>query len=117
METKKQFDGFQFANTIDLSNYSCLVAVGGDGSLSEVANGMLARADKQKLPIAFIPNGSTNWFGITLGFFSNIDMALDALCGGIVSKFSVLECLTDSEDSSEIAMGIEGFKRRRYALG
>ena len=45
---------------IDFSQYSAVVAVGGDGTLHEVINGMLQRADGQKLPISFVPNGSGN---------------------------------------------------------
>ena len=45
---------------IDFSQYSAIVAVGGDGTLHEVINGMLQRADGQRLPISFIPNGSGN---------------------------------------------------------
>ena len=37
-----------------------MVAVGGDGTMHEVVNGMLHRKDKKRLPIAFIPNGSGN---------------------------------------------------------
>jgi len=37
-----------------------LVAVGGDGTMHEVINGMLQRADGLTLPISMIPNGSGN---------------------------------------------------------
>ena len=36
------------------------MAVGGDGTYHEVVNGMLHRADKRRLPVGFIPNGSGN---------------------------------------------------------
>jgi diacylglycerol kinase (ATP) len=46
-----------------------LIAVGGDGTLHEVVNGLMNRADSKRVPIAFIPNGSGNdtchGFGIT----------------------------------------------------
>ena len=45
---------------IEFSEYSALVAVGGDGTLHEVINGMLQRTDGLRLPISFIPNGSGN---------------------------------------------------------
>ena len=84
MPTQKSLDGFRFANEIPLQNYSALIAVGGDGSISEVVNGMLARSDGQTLPVGFIPNGSTNWHGVMVGTFT-VEMALDAICNRTVS--------------------------------
>ena len=99
MPTQKALDGFRFANELNLDKYSLLVAVGGDGSISEVVNGMLARGDGKRVPLGFIPNGSTNWQAVMLGTFT-VDMALDAIIARTVSPFSVLECLVDREDAS-----------------
>ena len=57
-ETERFFHTYEYANTIDLDKYSVLVAVGGDGTVHEVTNGMLHREDKKKIPMAFVPNGS-----------------------------------------------------------
>ena len=108
MPTKRALDGFRFANELNLDNYSALVAVGGDGSISEVVNGMLARTDGKRLPVGFIPNGSTNWHGVMLGTFT-VEMALDAIINRTVSQFSVMECLADLDDVSTVAPGLEGF--------
>jgi len=51
---------------LDIDEYSAIVAVGGDGTLHEVVNGMLQRLDKRRLPVAFIPNGSGNDLCATL---------------------------------------------------
>ena len=48
------------ANSIDLNNFDAFLAIGGDGSLHELVNGMLNRSDKQKIPIGMIPGGSGN---------------------------------------------------------
>ena len=40
-----------------------IVAVGGDGHVNEVLNGMYARKDGINLPIGFVPNGSGNVVG------------------------------------------------------
>lgn len=45
LATEKSFDTFRYAYESDLSKYSALLAVGGDGSVSEVLNGMMARPD------------------------------------------------------------------------
>ena len=108
MPTKRALDGFRFANELNLDNYSALVAVGGDGSISEVVNGMLARTDGKRLPVGFIPNGSTNWHGVMLGTFT-VEMALDAIINRTVSQFSVMECLADLDDVTTVAPGLEGF--------
>jgi len=43
------------------------VAVGGDGTLHEVINGMMFRQDKKRVPIALIPNGTGNDFCNSVG--------------------------------------------------
>ena len=45
---------------IDFAEHSAIAAVGGDGTMHEVINGMLQRTDGLTLPISFIPNGSGN---------------------------------------------------------
>jgi len=59
-ETKGPMDGWRIVQNLDLDNYSALIAVGGDGTLHEVLNGLMFRSDKKKLPIALVPNGSGN---------------------------------------------------------
>jgi diacylglycerol kinase family enzyme len=44
----------------DLSNYSAVILVGGDGTFHEAINGMLMRTDNIKLPIGFFPAGTGN---------------------------------------------------------
>lgn len=86
---------------IDLDDHSALVAVGGDGTLHEVINGMLMREDKKKLPISFVPNGSGNdlvgCFGIR-----DVDQALEWLVKGDVIKMDVNKVLLDYEHESDI---------------
>jgi diacylglycerol kinase family enzyme len=50
--------------------FSAVIAVGGDGTIHEVVNGMMFRSDKRKLPIAFVPNGSGNDTCFSLGLQS-----------------------------------------------
>jgi diacylglycerol kinase family enzyme len=46
------------ARTLDLCVADGIVVVGGDGTINEVLNGMLARVDGMKLPIGLIPQGT-----------------------------------------------------------
>lgn len=98
--TRQALDPLNFAMTIDLSNYSVLVACGGDGTVHEVVNGMLAREDKKKIPIAILPNGSGDDFCSSLGILS-MDHALDYICKGETIKVDTVRILLDhdSEDS------------------
>ena len=112
LETQKAFDTFLIPNTIDLTKYSAVIAVGGDGSFTEVVNGMLARKDGIKVPLGYIPNGSGGLAAIESGVY-NLDMALDTIIKGTVTKFNVIECIADV-DRSEVPDGIEGFFKRRF---
>jgi diacylglycerol kinase family enzyme len=77
-ETKKAGDSFDIPMELDLNKYSALVSCGGDGTLSDIINGMMSREDQVRLPIAIIPNGSGNAAANGLGM-QNTDLALDAL--------------------------------------
>ena len=48
------------AHEINLNNYDGLLAIGGDGTLNEIINGMLTRKDEKKVPLGLIPGGSGN---------------------------------------------------------
>jgi diacylglycerol kinase (ATP) len=65
--TQKAGDSFTIPLEMNLSEYSGLIACGGDGTVHEVANGMLARKDGVRQPIGVIPNGSGNAFASGLG--------------------------------------------------
>ena len=53
--------------------YGKIVCCGGDGTLNEVINGVMAH--EKKVPIAYIPTGSTNDFAATMKIPSNIKKA------------------------------------------
>lgn len=62
---KTEFAGDAMARVggLDLSNYSAIATVGGDGILSEVINGLMNRGDWEtaiKTPLAPIPGGTGN---------------------------------------------------------
>ena len=57
----------------EAKNYDLAVAIGGDGTLNTVASGIMK--SKTDLPLGYIPLGSTNDFGSSLGLSKNIDDA------------------------------------------
>lgn len=106
---------WELAQNLVIGNYSALIAVGGDGTYHEVVNGMLHRADKQKLPLGFIPNGSGN---DTLRSFDVIDIAkaLDYIVKGDLIKIDVTKMLLDHEDESELKSEEERNNKLRYQI-
>ena len=66
---------------LDIDKYSAIVVVGGDGSFHEVMNGMMARSDKKRLPMAFIGNGSGDDTNKAVGVF-DLEKALDYIVKG-----------------------------------
>lgn len=64
----------------EAGNYDIVVCSGGDGTLDEVVTGMMKREERK--PIGYIPAGSTNDFGNTLGINKNMeDAAWDIIQG------------------------------------
>ena len=62
--TKQQGDAVNIAREKS-SEYSLVVCCGGDGTLDEVVTGIMEQ--EKSVPIGYIPAGSTNDFGISLG--------------------------------------------------
>ena len=52
----------ELANQLDFTGYDGLIAIGGDGTLHEVVNGLMSRKDNQQIPLGMIPGGSGNSF-------------------------------------------------------
>ena len=57
----------------DLKQYDSVCAMGGDGTLFEVLNGMLNRRENERIPISIIPNGTGNSFMKTVGIENVVD--------------------------------------------
>lgn len=94
-------DSFVKANQFEIERYSAVAAVGGDGTLYDVANGILSRPDKKKLPTIHIPNGSGNAFA--MGFrIMNVERALEAIKKGHVVKTDTMKCYLDFDSEDEI---------------
>jgi diacylglycerol kinase family enzyme len=85
----------------DLSLYAGLVAVGGDGTLHEVINGMMFRADKQRVPIALIPNGTGNDLCNSVGV-KTVEQALAFLKKGDLIQMDLNRVLMDAETPEEL---------------
>ena len=60
--------------------YDIVVCSGGDGTLDEVVSGMMK--SKQRLPVGYVPAGSTNDFANSLGIPKNMLHAADVVVNG-----------------------------------
>jgi len=85
-------------------DYDMVVCIGGDGTLSEVAGGMMRRDDDQR-PIGYIPLGSTNDVARTLGLSSRPAEAAEQILRGAPYRFDIGQFGTDSYFTYVAAFG------------
>ena len=64
----------------EASRYDRIVCSGGDGTLDEVVTGMMSL--QQRVPIGYIPAGSTNDFGNSLGIDKDMRRAAESAVNG-----------------------------------
>ena len=102
--------------------YDLLVAVGGDGTVSEIANGILS-TENSKTALAIVPCGTGNDFARTAGV-PNQEDALQALLHGTLHQVDVIRisCIADGQTVSRYALsfggvGIIGAVLRNATLG
>ena len=77
--TQKAGDGFIKTKNYQ-GVYDLVVCSGGDGTLNEVVNGMVAR--KKRIPIGYIPAGTTNDFAKSMGIPRNMLQATEIAVKG-----------------------------------
>ena len=72
-KTKYSGHAIDLVRSFDIVKYDSVCAIGGDGTLYEVLNGMLTRRDNIKIPIGLLPGGTGNSFLKTVGNLDLID--------------------------------------------
>jgi len=75
LHTEYAGHAFDFANTLDFDGYDGLCAIGGDGTMYEIINGMLKRDDQRKVPIGLITGGTGNSFMYDVDCLDPVDAA------------------------------------------
>ena len=71
-------------------DFTHIIAVGGDGTVHEVINGIMARADEKKLPVlSVIPAGTANDFCKTLSFPETIPELIYLLENPVIKKIDL----------------------------
>lgn len=71
--TKKRGDAEQFARQAVLAGADIVAAYGGDGTVMEVAQGLLGSST----PLAILPGGSANLMAVELGIPKDLDQAVE----------------------------------------
>lgn len=115
MVTNAPGHAYEIANKFDISNYSALMVIGGDGTISEAINGMMARKDKKKIPIGLIPNGYSNDICHSLGI-KNLDQALDYFLKRETIAIDTVRVLIDVEGEKSLPSGSERMLQCRYMM-
>lgn len=77
--TQHKGDATQRIIDMDKSRYDRIVCSGGDGTLNEVVKGLMQTGTK--VPVGYIPVGSTNDFGHSIGIDMNIMKAAEYAVG------------------------------------
>ena len=95
--SEEKLSAFNKVKTCDLSNYSTIILIGGDGTLHEGVNGMLMREDKLKVPVAFVPSGTGNDTCSCLNIKS-VNDALESIKKGQTIGIDVIKVLVDYEN-------------------
>lgn len=70
-----------------IADHDIVVCAGGDGTLNEVINGIMEMP--KRVPIGYIPIGSTNDLATTLGIPSELDKAVENIVSGHMNWYDV----------------------------
>lgn len=79
--TQARLDAYEYIRQYG-SCYDRLVIAGGDGTLNEAVKGLMTFSENERVPLGYIPSGTTNDFASTLNIPKNIiDAAHNAVNG------------------------------------
>ena len=119
----------QIVKDTNISGYDSVCAMGGDGTLFEVLNGIFSRNESERRPISVIPNGTGNSFMKTIGIESQLSSiekiaknesspvdVMKAVCGDEVLYSLNLIGWGMATDISVLAEGLRIFGGQRYNI-
>ncbi len=98
LRTTKKGDAGRFAGECN-EGVTAVVAVGGDGTINEVINGLR----DQDVPVGIIPGGTSNLLAGELGISSSVEKACDIICNG---KTYTMDLGFDKERHFSLMAGI-----------
>ena len=104
--TNRAHHATEIAKEVDLVKIDGIVAVGGDGFLSEVVQGLMARedwAEAIRMPLGIIPAGSGN------GLANSLAAAANEVCDPVGSAFIVAKGMPRGLDIASVRSAQEKF--------
>ena len=97
--TQAPGDGMQVAR--ESADFDTIVALGGDGIIHEVANGLMSVASRERPALAVVPVGSGNDFARTIGAATNDPIAaLGQILRGRRRKLDLGHVASDASESA-----------------
>jgi sphingosine kinase len=88
--TKYPQHGYTIAKTADLTFVTGIIAVGGDGHLHQIVNGLAARPDNINIPIGCIATGTGNGVAKSLGILDPI-VSTQAIIDNYLTQINKIE--------------------------
>jgi diacylglycerol kinase (ATP) len=105
--TERPGHGIELAREAALAGFSPVVSAGGDGSISEVVNGLMqAAGDGVAGPVGVIPLGSADDFSDMLGLEKEIEAACRVIQAGHIRAIDV-GCVNGRYFDNNSAIGLE----------
>jgi YegS/Rv2252/BmrU family lipid kinase len=99
--------GIELAREAALAGFSPIVSAGGDGSISEVVNGLMqAVGDEVAVPLGIIPLGTADDFADMLGLEKEVEAACRVILAGHTRVVDV-GCVNGRFFDNNSAMGLE----------
>jgi diacylglycerol kinase (ATP) len=99
--------GIELAQEAALAGFSPVVSAGGDGSISEVVNGLMqAAGDEMSVPFGVIPLGSADDFADMLGLVKDVTAACRTILAGHTRVVDV-GCVNGRFFDNNSAIGLE----------
>lgn len=103
LKTTRRGEAVELAQQAGVTGCDGVVAIGGDGTVHEVANGLLALPATDRPPLGIIPAGSGNDFAFALGIDKNLERNAELLARGAARAV-------------DAALVEAGSGRRRYSI-
>jgi diacylglycerol kinase (ATP) len=105
--TERTDHGIELAREAALAGFSPIVSAGGDGSISEVVNGLMqAAGDEVSVPFGVIPLGSADDFADMLGLAKDVTVACRTILAGHTRVIDV-GCVNGRFFDNNSAIGLE----------
>ncbi|WP_228061586.1 YegS/Rv2252/BmrU family lipid kinase [[Phormidium] sp. LEGE 05292] len=86
--TSEEVSAKQLAREALEKNVKLVIASGGDGTVSAVADALI----NSEIPLAVIPRGTANAFAVSMGIPTNIEGACQAILEGVTRVISTARC-------------------------